>query len=70
MKKLKQNFLRKWMSRRKDIDEITRFREMLRRSLDVYGVSISSNASDYSLIIFRYEAIYQPRNICSGRPKG
>ena len=52
-KKLKQNFLIKLMSLRKNAVEITRYREMLRRSLDTCGlVNVSPNVFDNYLIIF------------------
>ena len=40
-KKLKRSGLRKIMSHSKDMADIVRYREMLRQSLDIYGVSVS-----------------------------
>ena len=40
-KKLKRNGLRKMMSHSKDMADIARYREMLKQSLNIYGVSIA-----------------------------
>ena len=65
-KKLKQNFVIKMLSRRKNAVEIARYREMLRRLLDTYGLaSVSPNVFDSYLIIFSATERHLDSGICA-----
>jgi len=46
-KKLKRNALKKMMSQSKDVADIARYREMLRQSLNIYGIQSNISIQEY-----------------------
>ena len=63
-KKLRRNGLKKMMSHSKDMADIARYREILKQSLNIYGVSVPSTRPRCSTF-FRSKATSQSRNIYS-----